>query len=237
MTKKYIRTLTIYYDTELSGKEIPLFRGAIIKAMGGQANLLFHNHINDDTFRYSYPLIQYKSINGKAVVVCVEKGVDTIGQFISKYDSTISIGERVERLKINRVIPSRILVQTWEQTFSYHIRNWLPLNKKNYQAFQDIHDDNEKKHFLANIMKANILSMLKGLDIMLEKEIFLEITWLSDLKMMRYKGVLLTSYNAVFKCNVSIPNNLGIGKNASQGFGIVHLRKKDIIESEDEIAT
>ena len=35
------------------------------------------------------------------------------------------------------------------------------------------------------------------------------------------------AFNADFKCNLSIPNNLGIGKNASIGYGIVHQVKKD----------
>ena len=35
------------------------------------------------------------------------------------------------------------------------------------------------------------------------------------------------AFNADFKCNLSIPNNIGIGKNASIGCGIVHQVKID----------
>lgn len=31
---KYIRTLTVFYDTEISYKEIPFFRGAVLKSLG-----------------------------------------------------------------------------------------------------------------------------------------------------------------------------------------------------------
>lgn len=233
--KKYIRTLTIYYDTEISGYEIHLFRGAIIDAMGDKVNDLFHNHIGNDKFRYSYPLIQYKRINGKAVIVCVDKGVDTIGQFISKYDSPIRLKDRTVRLKINKVIPSRVLIQTWENPFTYYIRSWLPLNRNNYSVFQQINDKKERINFLSNILKANILSMLKGLDIILEQEVKLEITWLSDYKVMRYKELLLTSFNAIFQCNVSLPNNIGLGKNTSLGFGTVFKKmEKDNQNPETE---
>ena len=35
------------------------------------------------------------------------------------------------------------------------------------------------------------------------------------------------AFNADFKCNLSIPNNIGVGKNASIGCGIVHQLRKD----------
>ncbi len=232
--KKYIRTLTIYYDTEISSKETPLFRGVILNAMGDDANLLFHNHTDKNTFRYSYPLIQYKRIRGKAAVVCVNEGVDTIGQFIANYDNTVKIGNRVTKLTINKVIPSRILVQTWADPFKYHIQNWLPLNSKNYETFKNITDEEEKKAFLTKILKANILSMLKGLSVILDDELTLEITWLSAPKMLHYKNILMTAFNADFKCNVSIPNNLSIGKSASLGFGTIFLRKKDDTTPDNE---
>ena len=234
MMKNYVRTLTIFYDTEISSSEIPLFRGAIINAMGDKANLLFHNHADKDSFRYSYPLIQYKRIKGKAAVVCVNEGADTIGQFISNFDKTVRIGKRVTKLTIKKVIPARILVQTWADPFIYHIQNWLPLNSKNYQSFKNLSDEQEKRTFLANILKANIISMMKGLDIVLDGEMTLEITWLTGSRVLHYKGILLTAFNAVFKCNVSIPNFVSLGKSASQGFGTVFLRNKEEDRNDNE---
>ena len=80
----------------------------------------------------------------------------------------------------------------------------------------------EKIAFLENILKGNLLSMLKGLDIHLEKELILKITKLSEPYLQYNKGVKMMAFNADFKCNLSIPNNLGIGKNASIGNGTVH---------------
>jgi len=76
--EKNIRTLTVLYNTEISNKEISLFRGAVLKSLGDKANVLYHNHTGEETFRYSYPLIQYKRINGKAAITCVEEGADII---------------------------------------------------------------------------------------------------------------------------------------------------------------
>ena len=224
---KYVRTLTILTDAEIHQHEVTLFRGAVIKSLGEHPNLYFHNHLEGDKFRYAYPLIQYKRLGGKAAIVCVEDGVDIIGQFLTEVNGMLNIGARQVTCHTDKIQPARILVQTWEEMFCYHISRWLPLNSKNYQLYQNIEGVVERVTFLENILKANILSMLKGMDIHLEKELILKITEIGDPYLLHNKGVKMMAFNADFKCNLSIPNNLGIGKNASIGCGIVHQLRKD----------
>ena len=224
---KYIRTLTVVTDAEIRQSEVSLFRGAVIHSLGEHPNVYFHNHLDDDKFRYAYPLIQYKRLEGKAAIVCVEDGVDIIGQFLTEVDGTLTIGDRQVTCNTGRIQPARILVQTWEEMFNYHISRWLPLNSQNYQRYKGIEGVVEKVSFLENILKANLLSMLKGLDIHLEKELILKITEIGDSYLIYNKGVKMMAFNADFKCNLSIPNNIGIGKNASIGCGIVHQLRKD----------
>ena len=224
---KYIRTLTVTTEAAIHHKEIPLFRGAVVNTLGEKANLLFHNHIGDEKLRYSYPLIQYKRIGGKAAIVCVEDGVDTIGQFLLSASGPLRIGNREIQCDTKSIHPARILVQTWEHPFSYHLTRWLPLNSQNYHAYKAIEGVVERLTFLENILKANILSMLKGLDIHLETELSVKFTNISEPYLLSNKGIKLMAFNGDFNCNLSIPNNIGIGKNASIGYGVVHLNRKD----------
>lgn len=230
---KYIRTLTVTFDTDISYKEIPLFRGAVLKSMGDKANLLYHNHTGAGTFRYSYPLIQYKRLGGKASIVCIEEGADAIGQFLSEMTDTIMIGEREVKCNTDRLMPSKLLVQTWQSSFSYQVFRWLPLNKENYLRYQTAEGMIEKIAILEKILKGNLLSMLKGLDIFLEGELIVKITNLSEPYILHNKGVALMAFNADFNCNLSIPNNIGIGKNASIGYGVIHQKKKEVQQKED----
>mgnify|MGYP002853099485 CR=1 FL=1 len=224
---KFIRTLTVITDAEIQQKEVPLFRGAVLKSLGDKASMLFHNHTGDTTYRYSYPLIQYKRLNGRASIVCVEEAVDLVGQFLTDTNEKLTIGEREVEWHASKILPARLLVQTWENMFNYHISRWLPLNSKNYQLYQNIEGVVDRVTFLENILKANLLSMLKGLDIHLEKELILKITELSDSYLIYNKGVKMMAFNADFNCNLSIPNNIGIGKNASVGCGVVHQVKNE----------
>lgn len=233
---KYIRTLTVLTDAEIQQKEVPLFRGAVLNSLGDQANILFHNHLEDNKLRYSYPLIQYKRLGGKAAVICIEEAVDLIGQFLTEANGTLTIGEREIDWKTDRIIPARLLIQSWKQPFRYHISRWLPLNSKNYEIYKNIEGVVEQVSFLENILKGNLLSMLKGLKIHLEQELLVKITKLSDPYLLYNKGVKLMAFNADFNCNLTIPNNVGIGKNASIGFGIVHIEKetKDVKHNSEE---
>ncbi len=224
---KFLRILTVVTEANIKQAEVPLFRGAVIKSLGEDVDPLFHNHLGDTQFRYSYPLIQYKRLGGKAAIVCVEDGVDIIGQFLLSSGGKLRIGEREIICDTKRIQPARLLVQTWEQSFNYHITRWLPLNSMNYQLYQQIEGVVERISFLENIMKGNLLSMLKGLDIHLEKELQVKFTQLRDPYIISNKGVKLMAFNADFVSNLSIPNNLGIGKNASLGYGTVHQIRKE----------
>ncbi len=218
---KYIRTLTISFDVDIRFKEIPLFRGAVLKILGDKANLLYHNHTSDDTFRYSYPLIQYKRICGKATIVCIDEAVDLIGQLLTGAGSHLMIGEREVTCQTNHIQPARLLLQTWADPFHYHISQWLPLNAKNYQSYKSMESVVERVALLESILKGNLLSMLKGLDIHLEQELMVKITKISDPYVLYNKGIGMTAFDADFLCNLTIPNYVGIGKNASIGFGVV----------------
>lgn len=225
--KKEIRTLTVFYDTEINSKEIPLFRGAVLKSLGDKANVLYHNHTGESSFRYSYPLIQYKRLGGKAAIVCIEEGADVIGQFLSEGMSSFILGERIVECAIMKVVPAKITVQLWKTSFSYSIKRWLPLNERNYHLYQLTDNDEGKKVILQKVLKGNLLSMLKGLHIFVEEKVTAKIVSINRSYIIYNKGIALMSFDITFESNLSIPNNIGIGKNASIGYGVVHQEKTD----------
>ena len=93
-----IKILYVRFRNKLRNDEIEFFRGAVLSKMQ-DASVLFHNHIGDN-FRYSYPLIQYKRLSGKATIVCLEEGTEAIGQFFSAGDFCFQIGTRDVKMEI-----------------------------------------------------------------------------------------------------------------------------------------
>ena len=218
---KDIRTLTVLYNAHISIREIHLFRGAVIKSLGEHANLLYHNHTSDTTFRFSYPLIQYKCINGKAAITCVEEGADIIGQFLSEISEPLMLGHRQTKLEVEKVIPEKTAIQVTDGLQAYTLHQWLPLNSRNYKQYQKAESLVDKIQILERVLIGNILSLLKGIGIHLEEHLDIHITDITKQNIITYKKVKLMAFDVKFKANTILPSYIGIGKNASVGNGIL----------------
>ncbi len=101
MLSEPINILTIQFANEIPQYEIPLFRGAIIHSLGNKS-ILFHNH-EGKNFRYSYPLVQYKRIEGKAAIVCIGKGGENIHELLSTGTTQLRIGEKGVNMRIESI--------------------------------------------------------------------------------------------------------------------------------------
>lgn len=224
---KHIKVLTLQFDTVIKANEIGYFRGAVLNAIGNNVDILFHNHTENKGFRYSYPLIQYKILNKKAAIVCVENGVDSIGQFLMSHTTDITLGNRPVRLEIRSIRPQNILMQTWSTYFSYNLAHWLPLNEQNYRRYQEMVSLSERLALLESILVGNLLSMCKNLGIYLTEELKVSITHLSEPYAVRKKGIKVMSFDVDFQSNLSIPDGVGIGKDVSIGFGTIRINRKE----------
>lgn len=219
--KNYIPIFWVKFKNEISPYEIPFFRGAVLNAVGKEGGVLFHNHKEGDSFRYSYPFIQYKRVHKKAFIFCVSEGVDAIGHFLALRNFSIMLGERPVQLEIETVSPKSNLVQTWKSTFRYRLRNWLPLNSENYVKYKNLDECSARIAFLENILIGNLLSFAKGLDIMIEDEIVCKLLYVDEPHIVKVKDVKMMAFNAEFKTNLSLPDYMGIGKHVSIGYGTV----------------
>lgn len=217
-----IKTFILQFENTIEPYEIVPFRGAIINSME-QNNILFHNH-TEEGFRYSYPLIQYKRINQKAAIVCIGEGTEAIGEYLSNGEISLQIGERVIETKIEHMKAYQTVVQCWNDMFSYNLYKWMALNQENYKLYQQTESLAERTKFLEKILIGNLMSFLKGVGIFVDTEIELIITQIKNERLIRYKGVKFMTFDIDFKTNLSIPDYIGIGKNASIGFGMIKRR-------------
>ena len=211
--------LTVIFRNELNHREVPLFRGAVLSKVPPEC-ILFHNHI-DNGFRYSYPLIQYKVIKGKAAIVCIGEGTEEIASLFRSQDFQFKIGERDETFEVDSITANLCILQVWDDRFKYKISGYLPLNSANYAKFNELDGMIEKVQMLEGLLTANLLSMLKGLGKHVEKNIECRITNLFASRTYLYKGVKMQGFDLDFTSNVLIPSYFSLGKGASLGFGVV----------------
>lgn len=227
--RKLIKVLDIEFEQEIQPWEVPAFRGAVIET-AGRSNILFHNH-KQDKFVYAYPLIQYKRINKKPHLVCIEEGVDEIHKFFENMQEGVFLNERAYELKIGNLSLDTFTMQVWDTAFHFHLNDWLPLNQNNYEKYNEIDDQNEKLQFLNKILTGNILSFAKGINWTIDKPIITKIDKIDRIKTLRIKGIPRVVFTVSFKTNVSLPQNIGLGKNSSLGYGIVRENRRRTVNN------
>lgn len=179
---------------------------------------ILHNHYSNDKFLYSYPFVQYKIIDGEIVIVGIDEGADLIKKIapdlsVLKLDKEYKITEKLIHEKEFDIKPSS------EEKHYKFITPWLGLNQTNYNKYMQSNSWKDKKEILNKILVGNLLSMSKGLGIIVNKKLYAKTHF--DEKIVEYKGVKMNAFTGEFKIHYNIPDYFGLGKGVSQGFGCV----------------
>lgn len=224
MTK--IPSLTIRFNTPIHPSELPLFRGAVISALPHNS-VLFHNHLGDG-LRYSYPLIQYKLLEGKSAIVCIAKGTESVWELFAGNHFDMRLGARNVVASVVSINDTSTDIAIDNTTLHrYHLRQWLPFNQTNYQHYLATESLSGRIDQLNHILTGNILAMLKGIGIILQERLQVDITSISESKIIKYKKIKLSSLDATFTTNIILPEYIGLGKHASLGYGTVEIPKHE----------
>ena len=231
MPLKKIRTLLVTFNNAIPAYQISAFRGAVIEKVGHE-NILFHNHLGEDKYVYAYPLIQYKHVHNQPAIFCVDSGVEEIHHLFEQRNWTIQLLGQKTDLKVDRLDMKTTTLNIWDRSFSYTIYRWQALNESNYRKYQALDSMTEKISMLESILVGNILSFAKGVEWQLEKPIELTISDIQYERLNKMKDIKVAALNLSFRCNVFLPDYLGLGKGVSKGFGVVkQIRSKQEFNS------
>ena len=214
-----IRVVIATFKNKISQEEIPFFRGSIIRLSDNAS--FFHNH-QEEGFRYAYPLVQYKRIDGHAAVLGINEGGEAIERlFKDRVRYECQLGNRQVEMELIGIRSEKVSIHCMEQDCIYSIKGWLPLNRENYRNYLSADGLAEQIAMLERILIGNILSFAKGLGVFFEIPVRCRIFQLENEKSFNYKNVGLLSFSAKFRTNVSLPAYIGLGKSVSINNGVV----------------
>lgn len=213
------------FEEFLGDAETRCFRGAIVDLVG-KGNMAFHNHLSNDRLSYSYPLVQYKRIDGKMAIVGIGTMADCIMQLAGQFPRTLKIGKKdiafhVQSCKIEKYQP---IMEVNPKLYS--IKDYIALTDENLKKYNSMLALTDKLSFLEDILTGNILSFLKGIGYHAEDRIFCAITTFSEPHIKYYKGVHFNVFNLSFVSNIELPSGISLGKSGSVGFGVL---KKEML--------
>jgi hypothetical protein len=180
---------------------------------------LLHQHVDVDKLLYRYPRIQYKILEGAAIVLGIEEGAEVLKAIYDKYD-TIKLGESEYTIVERGIALKEEAFGIATQILSYEfITPWIALSQNNYQKYLESKRE-QRIELLRRTLIGNILSASKGLDYVVLDDIKLVIGKLRRQKCM-IKGTPFIGFLGGFMVNFTIPDYMGLRKSVSRGFGTV----------------
>lgn len=217
---KKLKILHVKFDNNFEPYEVTAFRAAIADKIK-KNKILFHHHINDHKRLYKYPLAQFKIIDNKAHVYCMEDACEPMMEFLSSNNWDIEIGKTKIKLNVLNLSLKQVNIQVWDKPLTYRIINWLALNPENYKKYFEIDSLVERIVFLEKILTAHIIAFAEGIKFDIKSPLKVTIHNIYKEKWLVYRDVKLLAYDLKFSVNMSLPPNVGIGKAVSVGHGIV----------------
>ena len=213
-----------FNDIRLKPSQIHKLRGYVGNLFAEHD--LIHNH-DLDTGRtiYRYPLIQFKIINNTPCIIALtEKTIQALTQIFMNMDEMIIAGNRISiHEKDLKVEDTEFGFSEDVYAYQFPFSPWIALNQNNYKKYRAMKTEVEKKALLERILIGNILSMSKYLGVHLETSQTIKVGLQVTPSQVNLKGKQMIGFKGVFKTNFRIPDDLGIGKAVSRGYGT--LRK------------
>ena len=210
--------LTIDIDTKLRPRHAEKIRGYL-------GNLFWkspyaHNHLENGRFIYRYPCVQYKVLGNTCLLIGFNEGSKIIEKTFHDL-KTINLDGTVEDIlsKTLESYSSSFSIASDKNKYTY-LTPWLSLNEKNYEKYQRLGTQSERKRLLEKILVGNIISMSKGLGYTVPSPIEANILKIEEVQ-TSLKGNPMLGFFGSFSVNFEIPDYWGIGKSVSRGFGTV----------------
>ena len=175
----------------------------------------FHNHLDQITFNYKSPNIQYRVIDGNLSILGINEGGDILLKSIEKIklDEIIldGIDNKIKEKEIKITFPE---LEIKDERYDYKFESfWIALNEENYKKYQ------KGEFSLDNQLRNNILEFFKLSGVQATKRI-IAVGEFEEHKIIE-KDTVILGFTGTFKTNVNLPDLIALGKRKSVGFGII----------------
>ena len=175
----------------------------------------FHNHLDQITFNYKSPNIQYRVIDGNLSILGINEGGDILLKSIEeiKLDEIIldGIDNKIKEKEIKITFPE---LEIKDERYDYKFESfWIALNEENYKKYQ------KGEFSLDNQLRNNILEFFKLSGVQATKRI-IAVGEFEEHKIIE-KDIVILGFTGTFKTNVNLPDLIALGKRKSVGFGII----------------
>ena len=187
---------------------------------------LLHNHFETEAgaaprYRYAYPLVQYKVLNGAPTLVGIAEAADLLVDLFLKIKH-LDIEGRGYQVLSKHISHQQAIIGLSDHLHTYRFETlWLGLNQKNYNEYR-LSSPETQQDILKRTLTANILTLCEatGLNLTIEQRIMVKLHTTEPI-VTNFKNAKLLGFGGMFTTNTLIPNHVGLGKSVARGFGSV----------------
>ncbi|MBL7127531.1 MAG: DNA repair protein [Ignavibacteria bacterium] len=183
---------------------------------------LLHNHFEDGTQIYKYPVVQYKVVKGVPMLVGINEGAELLTSLFLKIKE-LNIENKIYPVYSKNIENKNCETGLTNELHEYEFETlWMALNQYNHKRYIKLKKEKQKNDIsklLDGILTGNILSFFKSINYHASENILIK----SDLieKKTSFKNKSMIAFKGKFTTNVLLPDYIGIGKSVSRGFGCI----------------
>ena len=211
------QTIIRFPEIQLQTRDAHKLRGYFGNLFREKSELL-HNHMGNGEFRYAYPQVQYKIIDGTPILVGIKDGARLLPELFLKIKE-LNINGTIIPVHQKNIEARQVDIGISDQRYTYRFETlWMGVNQKNHQQYERSSPDAQQQ-LLQRILTGNCLSFFKGMDHFVQERI--EVTARFKEKQTRFKSTVMLAFEGVFEANVLLPDYIGLGKQVARGFGTI----------------
>ena len=182
-----------------------------------------HGRGDDGRPRFEYPRVQFKVMDSMAVLLGINEGADLLEDLCS--------GLELGKLSDGKVPVVDLHLESRDAEFTFaggpidyrFVTPWLALNQQNFRSYTGSRNTKFRKDELSRILIGNCLGAAKSLGIAFPGHVSADCGRLTSIK-TTLKGNGVIGFVGRFQVNLHLPELIGLGRSAFQGFGAVSCR-------------
>lgn len=186
-----------------------------------QYSTILHNHYEDGSFRYKYPTVQYKVIKNVPTLIGINEGAELLPSLFLNIKELDIDGEKFEVNTKNIELKSKEVGYS-QSLHEYEFATlWMALNQVNYSKYNTLKSKTEKQEMLNAIVIGHILSFFRntGVELNPNERLMAKVT--VEEKSTNFKENKMVAFSGSFVVNALLPDEIGLGKAVSRGFGTI----------------
>jgi hypothetical protein len=211
------QTIIRFPEVDLLTRDAHKLRGYFGNFFRDKSELL-HNHMGNGEFRYRYPQVQYKVIEGTPTLVGISDGASLLTELFLKIREIDIDGMKYQvhqkNIEARQVDPGASVAPN---TYRFETL-WMGLNQNNHNHYTEA-NSLEREKLLEKILIGNCLSFLKEMGVFVKTRLQARASLRE--KQTRFKNTRMVAFEGMFEINANLPDWIGLGKQVSRGFGTI----------------